>query len=147
MSLIAFLPLVFGAFSIVALGLAIWSFTWPRVKGTVDISIFTQDWDADASGSEIVVQKRGKLDLAYSYSIHGTAFQGSRVVPLFDVDWQLFNSPEFSRAHDLADRYREGAVVDVSYCPYFPQWACLEPGGFLAGILFGAFAAALYFIV
>jgi hypothetical protein len=131
------LPCFFGGLTVVTLTFAFWSMSWPTVKGTIDVSIYDREWSADASGSEVTIEKKGRFYLAYSYSVGGRAFQGSRISPLVESDWQFTGVPDLSSAHDKAQWYREGAVVDVHYCPMFPAWACLEPGGFLIAAALG----------
>ena len=93
------------------------------------------------------MQKKGKFYLAYTYSVGGVRYQRSRIAPLVEIDWQFSSSPDFSSARDRARWYREGAVVEVSYCPAFPQWSCLEPGGFVVAFLLSAIAAILFLVV
>ena len=147
MTAVAFLAYLVTAIGLGTLVVAVWSLQWPRVKGTIDVSIFDREWEADSSGSDTTIQKKGKFYLAYSYSVGGTRYQRSRIAPLVDVDWQFSSSPDLSNARDRSQWYREGAVVDVSYCPFFPQWSCLEPGGFLVALLLSAIAAILFFVV
>ncbi len=137
--------LIFAALSAGVLGVAIWSLYWPRVKGTIDVSIFDLEWGTDLTEDGPMVQRRGRFYLAYSYNAMGRDFQGSRIAPLFEMDWQFSGSSELGNAKGKAQWYREGLKVDVYYCPLFPSWACLEPGGFILGISLGIIAAILFF--
>ncbi len=147
MAVVAFLPYIVAAIAVAALVVAIWSLQWPRVKGTIDVSIFDREWEIEATGSETTIQNNGKFYLAYSYSVGGASYQRSRIAPLVEMNWQFSSSPDLSSARDRSRWYREGAVVDVSYCPFFPQWSCLEPGGFLVAFFLFAVAAILFFVV
>jgi len=147
MTVIAFLPYLVAAIAVGTLVVAIWSLQWPRVKGTIDVSIFDREWEVETTGSETTLQKRGKFYLAYSYAVEGITFQGSRISPLVEFDWQFSSSPDLSSANDRSKWYRKGASVDVSYCPFFPKWSCLEPGGFAIGFLLGVVAAILFYAV
>lgn len=147
MTAVVFLPYLVAAIALGTLVVAIWSLRWPRVKGTIDVSIFDREWEVESSGSETTIQKKGKFYLAYSYSVGGMSYQRSRISPLVEIDWQFSSSPDLGSARDRSRWYREGAVVDVSYCPLFPQWSCLEPGGFVVAFLLIAIAAVLFFVV
>ena len=146
-SAVAFLPYVVAGLSLATLLVAIWSLRWPRTKGTIDVSIFDREWVTESSGSEVTVEKKGKFYLAYSYSVGGALFQRSRIAPLVEIDWQFSGAPDLSNARGRAHWYREGATVDVSYCPLFPGWSCLEPGGFVITFLLGVTASILFFVV
>jgi hypothetical protein len=146
MTALVFLPYLIGATTAATLGVAIWSLKWPHAKGTIDVSIFERE-ETGFSGPDGAPRKRGKFYLAYSYSVAGVSFQGARIAPLVEIDWQFSSSPDLSSARDRAYWYREGATVDVSYCPIFPRWSCLEPGGFFVAFLLGAITAVLFFIV
>ena len=147
MAAVAFLPYLVAAIALGTLAVAIWSLQWPRVKGTIDVSIFDRESEVESSGFQATIQKKGKFYLAYSYSVGGTKYQRSRIAPLVEIDWQFSNSPDLSSARDRSHWYREGAVVDVSYCPFYPGWSCLEPGGFIVAGLFGVIAVILSFVV
>lgn len=146
MAVVAFLPYLVAVIALGTLAVAVWSLQWPRVKGTIDVSIFDREWEAESSGAETTMHKKGKFYLAYSYSVGGRSYQTSRIAPLVDIDWQFSSSPDLSSARDRSHWYREGAVVDVSYCPVFPQWSCLEPGGFFVTFLLSGIAIVLFFV-
>lgn len=134
---LAILPYVFAGFSLVTLAIAFWSVSWPRVKGTIDISIYDREWEASSSGNSTTFEKKGKFYLVYSYTVGALQFQGTRVSPLVDVEWQVSGSPDLGSARGRSRWYREGLVVEVYYCPFYPKWACLEPGGFIFAALIG----------
>jgi hypothetical protein len=146
-TLATFIPYAFAGGSLVILLVAIWSRRWPRTRGMIEVSIFDREWEAESSGSKFALEKKGKFYLAYSYSVGGIAFQGSRLAPLAEFDWQVSGSADLGSAHDRAGRYREGATVEVSYCPFLPRWSCLEPGGYVSAFVFGAVAALLFVVI
>lgn len=128
-----------------ALGVAIWSLNWPRVKGTVTRSIYEPGDEAGEEGD--------RLHLEYSYIVAGVAYTGHRVSPLAGVTRLhpgMGDTPasegtaNWSSARVNSRWYREGVTVDVYYCPRRPSWACLEPGGFLVAGVF-AIVAAIFF--
>jgi hypothetical protein len=142
------------ALATLALGVALWSYRWPSVKGRIDISILDQEtgWDSDHTGgrTEIARTQKDKFYLSYSYSINGVAYAGSRIAPFADVNWHLSSggdSHAWSRARDKAKWYREGSAPDVYYCPIFPAWACLEPGGIFTALMLGAAAGGLFWLL
>jgi len=147
MSYVTLLPLFVLGVACATLGIAFWSHRWPRARGVVETSIFDVEWEAEGSGSRVSVEKRGRFYLAYAYSVGGREFRASRIAPLVDFDWYFTGSPQLGGARDRSMRYREGAPVDVSYCPIWPRWSCLEPGGFGAAFLLAAVAAILFALV
>lgn len=147
MTVVVFLPYLIAALAVGTLAVAIWSLQWPRVKGTIEVSIFDTEWEVESTGSETTAQKKGRFYLAYSYSVAGIAYQSSRISPLLEFDWQVSSSPHLSSASDRSKWYREGAIIDVSYCPLNPRWSCLEPGGFAIAFLLGAAATILFFVI
>ena len=143
MLLIAFIAYSVAAISLATLVVAIWSLRWPRVKGLIDLSIYDREWGSDGFDGR---QKNGKFYITYSYTVDGIGFEGTRISPLIHFEWQLSGSPDLSNSYDRSKRYREGAIVYVSYCPSLPGWSCLEPGGFFSALLLGAIAAVLFFV-
>lgn len=131
------------------LAVAIWSFAWPSVKGIVEVSFA----DATMVSGDI----RESHQLAYQYEVGGVAYLGGNVKPWGNFNWQLdtpghgrgFWREEiiWSQARDNAKWYRPGVTVQVYYCPFRPQWCCLEPGGFLLPIMLGAVAAVFYLVI
>lgn len=144
MNVVALLPYLVAGLSLVTLFIAIWSLRWPRTKGTIDVSIFDREWAVESSGSEFTGKQHGKFYLAYSYTVGGVVFQRSRIAPLVEIEWQVSNSPDLSAARGRTYWYREGVIVDVSYCPFVPGWSCLEPGGFFVAFLLGVTAMILF---
>lgn len=147
--------------AVLLLALALWSLGWKSVKGIVEASVL--DDPQDGPGGSVVrtdpmpYGARESLALAYSYEVGGKKFLGSSVKPWGDYDWSLgypndvdgfwLERTVWSRARDLARWYRPGVVVDVYYCPFRPQWACLEPGGFVIPCCLGGTAAFFYFLL
>jgi len=163
MDWLSYLPLLFslglGLVAGLTLGVAIWSLRWPFVKGRIEASFVDKesDWD-DESGANAtsVYQKESEsLCLAYSYEVNAVRYMSGNVKPWGNSDWSLTSGGGdwpgsgkilWSGARDDAKWYRPDAVVDVYYCPQRPQWACLEPGGFLIPFLLGAAATATYLL-
>ena len=77
----------------------------------------------------MTLEKRDKFYLSYVYNVGGIDYASNRIAPLADLDWHIGNVD--SSARNKSRWYREGANIDVYYCPIWPAWSCLEPGGFL----------------
>lgn len=133
--ILAILPYLCAGLSLVTMGIAFWSVNWPRVRGTIDISIYDREWEANSSGGRTTYEEKGKFYLLYSYTIGGMRFQGTRISLVVDIEWQVSGSPDLGSARGNSRWYREGSLVDVYYCPFYPKWACLEPGGFIFAAL------------
>jgi len=118
----------------------------PRVKGTVEESDYEETLRARGGGRGLSVEKEGRFQLKYTYSVDGVSYQGTRISPFLDMDWQVSGAPDLGSAKRNSQIYRQGARVDVAYCPNFPKWSCLEPGGFSAAILLGVIATVLALI-
>lgn len=95
----------------------------------MNISIFDQEWEAVASKTDVRVEKQDKFYLSYSYNVAGIDYASGRIAPLVEFDWHIGKVD--SGARNKSRWYREGAIVDVYYCPMWPAWSCLEPGGFM----------------
>jgi len=139
------IPYLLAGLSLIALAIAFWSTNWPRVKGKIDISIYDREWASGSSEAITTFEKKGKFYLLYTYTVAGIAFQGTRLTPLVNIEWQFSGSADLGSAHGEAQWYREGLIVDVYYCPFRPEWACLEPGGFLGAALLGVVAIVAFF--
>lgn len=108
-----YFTLVLGIMVLPAVAVALWSLRWPSVKGRVDISIYDPHDDPGNGG----------LSLSYSYAVAGRSFAGEKIRPL-GFEW-------FGSRGRYAQRYTEGTVVDVYYCPIFPDVSCLIPGAYI----------------
>jgi len=137
---------VVAGLAAVVTAVAFWSLGWPRVKGTVEESDYEETWRARGGGRGLSVEKEGRFQLKYTYSVDGVTYHGTRISPLLDLEWQVSNAPDLGNAKRNSQIYRQGTRVDVAYCPHFPKWACLEPGGFLTAILLGVIATVLALI-
>lgn len=148
------LPWVLTALALMTFGLALWSFNWPSVKGRIDISIFDQEvnWETSSTsgGTSVNRTKTDKLHLSYSYSVNGVTYHGSRISPFAEFSWHLSmggDSSAWSKARDNAKWYRESASPDVYFCPFYPRWACLEPGGLLCALVLGTAAGMAFWLL
>ena len=139
-----FVPYIFAGLALVTLIVAVWSPRWPVLKGTIDTAFFESEWDTESEGNRLTLGKKGNFYILYSYVRNGAKFQDSRIKPLWEINWQLSGSPEISGAKDYSAWYREGGTVDVHYCPLFPRWVCLEPGGYAVGIILAVASIVLF---
>jgi len=137
----------------VLLAIAIWSLSWPSVKGRIEVSFLEADpgtpIQVQAAGLEMSRRPEESHHLAYSYEVKGARYMGGDIKPLLNLGWAVRSggrngSIMWSAARDDARWYRPDAVVDVYYCPMAPSWACLEPGGFVTPALLVAGAIIVF---
>jgi len=153
----AYLPLIFcwavALVALVSLGFSIWSLSWPRVKGFVEVSFLDAETGWTRTGGTFHQKNTETHQLAYSYEVAGVKYLGANIKPWGVSDWTLRSGGDdsdsgqilWSGARDTAKWYRPGVIVDVYYCPARPQWSCLEPGGFIVPTLVGGVAIFVYF--
>jgi hypothetical protein len=137
-----------GALLIMAMGLAaigLWSLRWPKVTGVIKVSIYDQEWQMESRGSTTSIRKQDVHHFAYSFEVHGQEYLSSAIRPNGDPEWHA-TTPGLSSAADRSRWYREGKVVDVYYCPLWPKWSCLEPGGFFMPVVVLAAAVGMFVI-
>ena len=60
MTFVAFLPYLVATTAAGTLIVALWSLQWPRVRGTIDISIFDQEWEPNPRAPKRPSRRRGK---------------------------------------------------------------------------------------
>ncbi len=146
---------IFAAYAVVIavfLVTAIWSLSWPSVKGKVEISF--HDAQSELAVEDGKFYRRNKEDhvLCYSYTVDGIEYKGTNIKP-FETSWSLRGGGSdhldsgtilWSGARDTAKWYRPGVIVDVHYCPLRPQWSCLEPGGILIAVFMGVMGAVIF---
>ncbi len=143
------IALLLALFACLLLAVAFWSSSWPSVKGRIEVSFLDQDtgWKtaSGAQGTTVYKKESESHVFAYSYEVRGRKFLGSNIKPWGVSSWNLTSGGDtdvadsgntiWSGARDDARWYREGAVIDVYFCPYLPQWCCVEPGGFILPVL------------
>lgn len=99
----------------------IWSRRWPKTAGIIKISVQDREWEGERDRASFTIKRTEKLYLAYAYEVLGQEYLSSSIKPNGDL----------GGGADQARWYREGKQVDVYYCPFRPQWCCLEPGGMI----------------
>ena len=136
------LTYLFAGGALVTYALEVWSARWPTLQGTVDSSYLGRgpayEWEATN-----YVAERGNLYVYYSYTRDGVTVQASRLRALWPINWDLGTS---RRDQDLvnSERYRTGSAVKVYYCPLWPRWVCLKPGGYLPTFVLAVAAFATF---
>ncbi len=83
--------------------------------------------DAEITKSEVVKKDvRGKPswdpEISYRYTVDGKDFTSS------DVSWRSFNTPIYSHAEEVANKYSVGSVHKAFYSPDDPSKSVLESG-------------------
>jgi hypothetical protein len=145
---------LFGVFVALLFAVGIWSLTWPSVKGKIDISYLDLESGWGLHGNKLYRKNTEEHVFCYSYTVNETEYKGANIKPLIDFNWRLHTGdadyPDsgktlWSGARDTAKWYRPGAIVDVHYCPWRPQWSCLEPGGLFIASFIGAIWVVLFF--
>ena len=144
---VAAIPYVLLVMSVSVAGVAFWSHTWPSVKGVIEVSIYDEEWQTSSTNEGASVEKVGEFYLLYSFTLNGEERQSNRIKPIAKLNLHITGHPKLGTVRADAHRFREGAVVDVFYCPYFPSWVCLEPGGFTAAVLLGLAGGVAFWVV
>ena len=145
--LVAAIPYGLLMIAVGVAGVAYWSHTWPSVKGVIEVSNYDEEWQASSTHDGTSFEKAGTFDLVYSYTLDGEQRQSGRIKPMVKLNLHLTGHPKLGTARADAHWFREGSVVDVYYCPTFPSWVCLEPGGFSAAILLGVAGVVAFWVV
>lgn len=107
------------ALALFAIG--VWSRRWPKTTGTIKISIHDREWEGEKDGTSFTLKRADKLYLAYAYELGGREYLASSIKP----------NGDFGGGADQSRWYGEGKKVTVYFCPFRPQWCCLEPGGMI----------------
>ena len=143
---------VFTLGTVVTLAVALWSRRWPQTQGTINISVFEREsgWNFSrgVGGMRITREVDEKLHLDYSYLVDGQEYHGKLVSPI-GARSQISlggGTPVWSSARDRANAIVKACLVNMYFCPLFPKWACLEPGGFLDAATLFAFTLVLFLV-
>lgn len=131
--------------AVVLAAIGMWSLRWPKVSGLIKVSIYEQEWQTESKDATTSFQKQDVHHFAYAFEVQGQEYLSSAIRPNGDLEWHT-TTPGLSSAADRSRWYREGKVVDVYYCPLWPRWSCLEPGGFFMPMVV-LFAAVLMFVI
>lgn len=149
--LLGLLPWAFGFVALVTLGVALWSRRWPKVVGTIEVSFTDVEASLGTRGRTLQTTYEEKHHLMYTYEVDGVLYGRTSVAPLFSIRVRTTSNsasfPRWSTDRALANELREGATVDVYFCPLYHGWSCLRPGGYGAAVLFGVIAAVLLVVL
>src|SRR5262245_27065174 len=72
-----------------AFGVAIWSLSWPSVKGRVVVSILDKDSQWTSANGSYFKSESETHQLAYEYDVAGVKFLGANIKPWGDSAWAL----------------------------------------------------------
>ncbi len=97
------------------------SYAWPSVKGRIEYLTYERTLREGENSHTVSLNQIWTLTLVYTYVVAGREFSGTRIRPLG------FNSAKAERT--LARRFKQGAEIDVYYCPAWRSLSCVERGG------------------
>lgn len=125
------------ALTLLSVIMAIWSRKWPSTQGRLIEAVVTPE----LSGGQYAESP----SVTYEYEVGGRTYRSSLIHPTGDLSWGT-NIPGVSSASLQLDDIINRGEPAVFYCPLFPRYACLRPGG-LSTSLFWAVLATIFWII
>jgi hypothetical protein len=115
----------------IALVVSIYSKTWPSTKGRlIDAHV-----EPDRSGGTYSESP----SFLYEFTVRDRTYRSSFIRPSGDFSWSS-TIPGISSARAQIDEIINLGELTVYYCPVFPRFACLRPGGYAAAIFLSVVA-------
>lgn len=124
-TLLLALGVVFCLLGGLAFAVALYSKTWPSTQGR----LITASVDSDTSSGQYTESPK----VLYEFTVGNRTYRSSLIRPSGDLSWST-TVPELSSAQGQVDEIVNRGEPIVYYCPIFPRYACLRPGGFVAPV-------------
>lgn len=117
--LLLILAVSFYFLALVAGTASAYSRRWPSVSGRRMRSWVEEEYHGGHSESGAV---------CYEYEVQGRSYRSTLIRPTGDLGWST-SVPGLSSAHETVREMSQADGFWVYYCPRWPAYACLKPGG------------------
>ena len=117
--LLLILAVIFYFLAIVAGAVSAYSRSWPSVSGHRMRSWVEEEHHGGHSESGAV---------CYEYEVRGRSYRSTLIRPTGDLGWST-SVPGLSSALETVREMSQADGFRVYYCPRWPAYACLKPGG------------------
>ena len=105
---------------------SIYSKRWPSTKGQL-ITARVESDRSEGGYSE-------SPSILYEFVVGNRRYRSSLIRASGDFSWST-TIPDLSSANAQIDEIINQGELTVYYCPIFPRFACLQPGGFMSSVL------------